>query len=191
MEQTDEDLLRIKNLGVKTLDEIRKVRKIISQVGFSEKIAVQEKKTDRPTFTYKDGAEYYDVAIKELNLSVRAINALEGASVLMLSKLAELSYDEIIDIHNMGKKTAGEIVDFLKSYNFESAEQLECDIDSGENGWLKAICRQLTIAFNKALSTYISSKDANINTLKVMDSAKLCDEFVHAAEEYKACSRHS
>lgn len=49
-------------------------------------------------------------SIEKLNLSVRAHNCLKRARVDTLSQLAELSYDDLINIKNMGKKTVEEVL---------------------------------------------------------------------------------
>lgn len=57
-----------------------------------------------------------DDLIDNLNLSVRSYNGLKRAGIDTISQIKKLSYPEIANIRNLGKKSANEIVDKLKDY---------------------------------------------------------------------------
>ncbi|PAK21681.1 DNA-directed RNA polymerase subunit alpha [Mycoplasmopsis agassizii] len=55
--------------------------------------------------------------IKDLNLSVRSLNALQRHGYSKLSDIATLTEDDLASVKNLGKKSVDEILALLKEYN--------------------------------------------------------------------------
>ena len=130
----EEDLISFRNLGSKSLYEIKEViSKILS--GEIETIKsdimlqyeyIDQEKTlldlfleidrtvskvliyDKNIHEYKD-----DISIEELNLSVRSFNALSKTPYLSVKKILELKIDTFNKIKNLGKKSKDEIINKL------------------------------------------------------------------------------
>ncbi|WP_029608721.1 DNA-directed RNA polymerase subunit alpha [Mycoplasma simbae] len=63
--------------------------------------------------------EENDLDISLLNLSVRSLNALRKIGKNTLSEVAEMTYEELENTKNLGKKSLDEIVAKLKEYDYE------------------------------------------------------------------------
>ena len=105
-----EDIVKFKNLGKKSLDEIFS---IIDELNKNKALIYSEISTKEPrqikSFIGFDGHKYNDIPIEDLNLSVRAFNCLKTAKINYYSELILKSADELIDIPNMGKKSLLEL----------------------------------------------------------------------------------
>ena len=51
------------------------------------------------------------ISIEELELSVRAYNCLKRANINSLGELLKLTYDDLMNIKNFGKKSADEVIE--------------------------------------------------------------------------------
>ncbi len=60
--------------------------------------------------------KHSSISIEELELSVRAYNCLKRANINSLGELLKLSYDDLMNIKNFGKKSADEVIDRLKQF---------------------------------------------------------------------------
>lgn len=56
------------------------------------------------------------ISIEELELSVRAYNCLKRANINSLGELLKLSYDDLMNIKNFGKKSADEVIERLRQF---------------------------------------------------------------------------
>ena len=63
--------------------------------------------------------KYKTDEIEITSFSVRTFNALKRAGINTISELSQLSYNDICNIRNLGKKSINEIIDKLKSYGYE------------------------------------------------------------------------
>ncbi|TQC51462.1 DNA-directed RNA polymerase subunit alpha [Mycoplasmopsis mucosicanis] len=63
--------------------------------------------------------EENDLDINQLNLSVRSLNALRRIGKVTLSQVAEMTYEQLENTKNLGKKSLDEIVAKLKEYDYE------------------------------------------------------------------------
>lgn len=61
----------------------------------------------------------YEMPIEELNLSVRAYNALKRHNITKVGELLALSNDELLNIRNFGDKSLNELRDKLTELGFE------------------------------------------------------------------------
>jgi len=59
-----------------------------------------------------------DIPLDDLELSVRAYNSLKRSGVDSLSQLLTMSYNEIMGIRNLGKKSCDEIIEKIKEFGW-------------------------------------------------------------------------
>lgn len=64
------------------------------------------------------------LSIEELELSVRAYNCLKRANINSLGELLSLSYDELMNIKNFGKKSADEVLERLHAMGLTLANEV-------------------------------------------------------------------
>lgn len=57
--------------------------------------------------------------IEITSFSVRTFNVLKRAGINTISELSHLSYNDLCNIRNLGKRSVNEIIDKLKSYGYE------------------------------------------------------------------------
>ncbi|MBX9570816.1 MAG: DNA-directed RNA polymerase subunit alpha [Candidatus Obscuribacterales bacterium] len=68
-----------------------------------------------PQPTQSDG-KHHSISIEELELSVRAYNCLKRANIHSLGELLKLTYDDLMNIKNFGKKSADEVIERLRQF---------------------------------------------------------------------------
>lgn len=64
-----------------------------------------------------------ELSIEELELSVRAYNCLKRANINSLGQLLSLSYNELMNIKNFGKKSADEVLERLHAMGMHLADE--------------------------------------------------------------------
>lgn len=62
-------------------------------------------------------------SIENLDLSVRAYNALKRSGINTLEDLSNLSYNDLMGMRNVGARTIHEIMEILGSHDFWTAHQ--------------------------------------------------------------------
>jgi len=67
-------------------------------------------------------AKHTSISIEELELSVRAYNCLKRANINSLGELLKLSYDDLMNIKNFGKKSADEVIERLRQFGLTLAD---------------------------------------------------------------------
>ncbi|HEY9868016.1 MAG TPA: DNA-directed RNA polymerase subunit alpha, partial [Candidatus Obscuribacterales bacterium] len=77
-----------------------------------------------PAATIPTQAEgkHTSISIEELELSVRAYNCLKRANINSLGELLKLSYDDLMNIKNFGKKSADEVIERLRQFGLTLAD---------------------------------------------------------------------
>jgi DNA-directed RNA polymerase subunit alpha len=71
--------------------------------------------------TQQDG-KHSSISIEELELSVRAYNCLKRANINSLGELLKLTYDDLMNIKNFGKKSADEVIERLRQFGLTLAD---------------------------------------------------------------------
>ncbi|MBI4533290.1 MAG: DNA-directed RNA polymerase subunit alpha [Candidatus Melainabacteria bacterium] len=66
--------------------------------------------------------KHTSISIEELELSVRAYNCLKRANINSLGELLKLSYDDLMNIKNFGKKSADEVIERLRQFGLLLAD---------------------------------------------------------------------
>ena len=141
-----EDILKFKNLGRKSLDEIFSM---IDQLNKNKVLIYSEKSTKElqiKTFIGSDGHKYKDIPIEDLNLSVRALNCLKSEKINYYSQLHIISAAELIVFVTWVKKL------FLKE-NVKSNTPLTLSSDIEDNNYniFENICSRIFTKINENL----------------------------------------
>ncbi|EJT6168020.1 DNA-directed RNA polymerase subunit alpha C-terminal domain-containing protein [Clostridium perfringens] len=124
-----EDLIKIKNLGAKTLNEIINLKDSINkgeylygnlEDGIDSSLTmldfIKEKNREIKEIIFFDNFEgyVYNIEVKSMNLSVRSKNALLKNSFDNLVNLLEVDMETFYNIKNLGDKSKREILDEVK-----------------------------------------------------------------------------
>lgn len=136
---TDE-LINIHNMGKKNVGEIQQfVQNLISGTGeyilvenndsVADESAISWEKTDSKDsvklFLDETHSIIQDIPIKNLQLSVRAKNCLTRDGYNYVSQLFGISYDKLMDLENMGKKSAEEVLAYVDKISISHVSNRE------------------------------------------------------------------
>lgn len=109
----------IKGMGKKSIKEVCDlINKFNSDVTSSGSNAIKDDTVATNEDELNSSEKFFlskNTPINELLLSVRAINSLERAGYRYLRDIINLKYDDLINMKNMGRKSATEINDFIKN----------------------------------------------------------------------------
>ncbi|MFI3324950.1 MAG: DNA-directed RNA polymerase subunit alpha C-terminal domain-containing protein [Clostridia bacterium] len=115
---TETDLSKLDNLGKKSINEIvDTINKLKSDEEFlyisQENYMPQN--INNTTFIWKDGKEYYDIHVCDMNLSVRAYNSLINGKLFYFSQIFNLTKEELISIPCVGSGSVNEIAEIISN----------------------------------------------------------------------------
>ena len=68
-----------------------------------------------------------DMKIEELDFTVRSYNCLKKAGVNTISDLTSMTYNELLKIKNLGKKSLNEIIDKMKELGYDLDDNTSSD----------------------------------------------------------------
>ena len=68
-----------------------------------------------------------DMKIEELDFTVRSYNCLKKAGVNTISDLTSMTYNELLKIKNLGKKSLNEIIDKMKELGYDLGDNQSND----------------------------------------------------------------
>ena len=68
-----------------------------------------------------------DMKIEELDFTVRSYNCLKKAGVNTISDLISMTYNELLKIKNLGKKSLNEIIDKMKELGYDLGDNQSND----------------------------------------------------------------
>ena len=121
-----EELLRVRNMGAKSAEEIieRVSAYLCSDMSDEEKTGTNKQYTIAPDYEVIDGVITHidsghiveDVFIDYIGLGVRATNSLHRGQILKLSELICLSAQQLKGFPNMGAKSVSEILETIPRY---------------------------------------------------------------------------
>ena len=121
-----EELLRVRNMGAKSAEEIieRVSAYLCSDMSDEEKNDVNKQYTIAPDYEIIDGVITHiesgyiveDVFVDYLGLGVRATNSLHRGQIMKLSELIRLSAQQLKGFPNMGSKSVSEIMETVPRY---------------------------------------------------------------------------
>ena len=116
----DENLLEIRNMGIKSAEEIRHWINVLlnnldgySLVEKAELPPSSDKSFQKTAFIDKNGAVTDDIPIDKTDLSVRSKNALKHGGIKFISELIYLTEQELMSFRNMGRKSVDEILNYI------------------------------------------------------------------------------
>lgn len=141
-----EDIAQQRNIGVKTLDEIKTVLQSVDLI-MEQTDDSSNDGNETDGFSDEQLAEMSRHSIDELHLSVRPYNALHREGYLTIDKVAMLAEPDFVQMKGLGKKSVDEIKDTV------------------------ALWVQENIAFESDSSQYLA--DANLKTLLQKISTEL------------------
>ncbi len=123
MDYPKEKFIHIRKMGKKSVEEIQSLIQalddgtsefvLVESVGdFAINSSASQKKRNSTVAVLIDesGSVVQDIPIKDLPLSVRARNSLTHGGYEFASQLVGVSYDELMRLQNMGKKTVEEVL---------------------------------------------------------------------------------
>lgn len=124
--KSDEELLKLKNFGVKSLQEVRHALLNTSQETLSGIAALQERQrliTEFPALiNHLDLIKNFP--LRFLNLSIRTSNVLWQANIYTLGDLLQLYKPNLFEIRNLGVKAVEEIETVLQSIDIIEVQQI-------------------------------------------------------------------
>jgi len=124
----NEQMRKIKNLGAISIDEIEQMQKRINAggcFGFIDKDSVDtigEEHDEEPAiFIDSSGMQFYDIPLKDLQLSYRANRILTEAGYDYASKLLDVTAEQLLMLPNMGKESVYETLSKIADLKFVEA----------------------------------------------------------------------
>lgn len=170
MDYPADEFINIRNMGVRSVEEILGfIRSLKDGTGDYVLAEAQEQAAavvpivqepaasdDMSTvFLDETGAIVQDIPVKELLLSVRARNSLTRNGYKFASELVGITYGELMNLQNMGVKTAEEVLAYIEKISVQrgtcvtqneansSGNDLAAEMHSaygeGKNVWLREI----------------------------------------------------
>lgn len=124
-ESTDYDKLTVELWSNGAIDATEAVSQAARQlIEHLVPIAELSGKPMVPTTTQPQQQEgkHSSISIEELELSVRAYNCLKRANINSLGELLKLTYDDLMNIKNFGKKSADEVIERLRQFGLGLAD---------------------------------------------------------------------
>lgn len=166
MDYPADELINIRNMGKKSVDEIQSFVQALND-GTGEYVLVDasERVTDEAAiaqetvgvdgsvtvFLDETGSIVRDIAVKNLNLSVRAKNSLTLSGYIFASQLVGITYEELMNLQNMGKKTAEEVLAYLEKI---SVSHGACTESSGSTAVGSDLAADMCAAYGEAESVW-------------------------------------
>lgn len=157
---TIEDLLNypkekfalIRNMGNKSVQEVLNFIDAISiGEGSFKLIESDDYHKEVHTFIGEDGNVYEDIEINYDILPTRAVNSLKNNGYQYISEIINTTYDELMNLKNMGRTTVDSIYEYIINVQFKKTDDvLTLSEEEKEN---KQIANEISKYFN------ISTKD--------------------------------
>ena len=134
--KTEEELLRIRNLGSKSAAEIVEVVNNYLSTPHNEagRRESAEDKGDTLPRSAVPASEHDmdDRPIKDLNLSVRSYNCLKNANIYTVQQLLDMETDALSKIRNLGKKSLEELLEVREKYKTSTIQTSKTEYSSEE-----------------------------------------------------------
>lgn len=102
---------------------IEKMASIAQYSGESISIPSYSEQVIKPAAAEESSDKRVSLSIEELELSVRAYNCLKRANINSLGELLSLSYNELMNIKNFGKKSADEVIERLHAMGMHLSDE--------------------------------------------------------------------
>lgn len=166
MDYPANELINIRNMGKKSVDEIQSfVQALDDGTGEYVLVDASERVADEATiaqetvgvdgsvtvFLDETGAIVHDIAVKNLHLSVRAKNSLTLSGYIYASQLVGITYDELMNLQNMGKKTAEEVLAYIEKISVSHGAYTE---SNGSTAVGNDLSTEMCAAYGEAESVW-------------------------------------
>lgn len=167
MDYPSDELINLRNMGKKSVEEIQTVIRSLND-GFGEYVLVDTNEiianknivtqgvvsTDGSvTVALNETAEVIqDVAVNDLQLSVRAKNSLIYNGYKYASQLVGITYEELMNLRSTGKKTAEEILLYIEKISISRGACMEV---SEANNSSNDLTSEMCTAYGEAESAWI------------------------------------
>ena len=115
---------KIPNLGKKSIDELYSVLKLLKgeDVSMCKKGAPNIGAKDYTIIINEVGEVVHDIPVTDLPLSARSLNCLTSNGYNYVSQLTRLTYEILIDLPQMGKKSAEEVLELISKIKVQHGE---------------------------------------------------------------------
>ena len=156
----------IRNMGAKSVDEILALTARIRAGDGTALVVSKPKPTPKPT-TKLTPPRLPDIPVRELGLSVRAINCLESMGARTTADLSGATLESLLEIENMGMKTAAQIMEKLDALRREFAPPRLPDIPVRE---LELSVRAINCLESMGARTAADLSDATLESLLAVEN---------------------
>lgn len=167
MDYPSDELINIRNMGKKSVDEIQSVVQSLND-GTGEYVLVEASESveaesvasletvgiDSSVTVFLDetGAVVQDIPIKDLRLSVRAKNSLAHSGYVFVSQLVGITYEELMNVQNMGKKTAEEVLAYIDKI---SVSHRTCTVTNEFSASSNDLAKEMCNAYGETESIWL------------------------------------
>lgn len=146
MDYSQDGLMEIKNMGVKSATEIVNILKEIDIIEFEPAITDNQLLFADDTiaqFIGQDGKLYLDISIVNLGLSARPFNCLSKAGISYASELMDKTEADLLTIPRMGRNSVEEIMQAKNCLIFQEIAPTCVTTDSKALPSGSALCRRI------------------------------------------------
>lgn len=120
-------LLEIRNLGMKSYDEIKSTIEEVTAEGYLFEDETAEEDTEESVELYSVPEEIENIPISKLKLSVRLFNGLNRDGFDTVGKVVRMTRQEMLSIHRMGAKTLEELQTIIQDIKDEGIDYFSED----------------------------------------------------------------
>lgn len=164
LEYPTEKFLEIRNSGVKTTEGIQTIiRQIIDGSGNFILVNAQDdvnytssklnkEETVETAFKHDSGFVEGDILVEKLNIPIRAKNCLIRGGYKYFSQLVGLKIDDLLQIKNMGEKTATELLSFVEEHEVVFSIQ---DKGSAETTSLNTLAKEMNLCWGGNVNMWL------------------------------------
>lgn len=167
MDYPPDEFINIRNMGKKSIEEICSlIQAMNDRTGeyvlledtesiFDKTISTQKTEDSEDSVMVlldEAGVIVQDVPVKKLQLSVRAKNSLVHNGYGFASQLVGVTYEELLKLQNMGKKTAEEVIAYIQKI---SVSHRDCVEVSKSLAWDNDLAAEMCIAYGDAESVWL------------------------------------
>lgn len=167
MDYPADEFINIRNMGKKSVEEIQLfVQNLTDGTGEyvlveasesveAESVASQETvgiDGSVTVFLDETGAVVQDIPIKDLQLSVRAKNSLTHSGYNFVSQLVGITYEELMNVQNMGKKTAEEVLAYIDKI---SVSHRTCTVTNEFSASSNDLAKEMCTAYGEIESIWL------------------------------------
>ncbi len=162
-----DEFINIRNMGVRSVEEIVGLTQLLAE-GTGDYVLVEvheQAETAVPSaqepiqhgdivtvFLDETGAVVQDILVKNLPLSVRAKNCLTRSGYKFASQLVGITHEELMNLQNMGVKTAEEVFSYLGKI---SVQRGTCSMKSEADSSGNDLVAEMYAAYGEAESVWL------------------------------------